>query len=66
LLEVVVWVWRQGGRCTARDLVRAKKVTPTKKAKTVMAELQERGYGRLEWVEAANSRKVLWFVFDPS
>jgi hypothetical protein len=67
LLEVVDWVRRQrGGQCTARDLVKAKKVTPTAEARKMMAEMQERGYGRLESREGGNSRKVLWFVFDPS
>jgi hypothetical protein len=67
LLEVVDWVRHQKGcRCTARDLVRAKKVTPTATAKKFMTELQERGYGRLESQEGANGRKVLWFIFDPS
>jgi hypothetical protein len=66
LLEVLDWVRQQkGGQCTARALVKAKKVTPTAKAKKMMSELQERGYGRLEWRDGGNRRKVLWFVFDP-
>src|SRR5262249_31406969 len=58
LLEVLDWIRRQGGRCTARDLVRNKKVTPTAKAKKMLTELQDRGYGRLESVEAKNNKKV--------
>jgi hypothetical protein len=66
LLEVVDWIRQQGGRCTARDLVRAKKVTPTAQAKKMLTELEERGYGRIEWHEAKNNKKVQWFIFDPS
>jgi hypothetical protein len=66
VFEVLDWVRHQGGRCTARELVRAKQITPTLKAKKVLAELAERGYGRLEYDEAANGRKVQWFVFDPT
>jgi hypothetical protein len=66
LEEVVDWVRRNGGRCRARDLVRAKKVTPTDKAKKLLKELEERGYGRVDWLDAANGRKVQEFIFDPS
>jgi hypothetical protein len=65
LLEVLDWIRRNSGRCSARGLVRAKKVSPTDKAKKLLKELEERGYGRLEWVESGNGRKVQWFVFDP-
>jgi hypothetical protein len=65
LLEVVDWIRRKGGRCRARDLVRARKASPTPKAKKLLAELQDRGYGRLEYHEGANGRKVQWFIFDP-
>jgi hypothetical protein len=65
LLEVIDWIRQQGGRCTARDLVRAKKVTPTAQAKKMLAELEERGYGRIEWHEAKNNKRVPWFIFDP-
>jgi hypothetical protein len=66
LLEVVDWIRRNGGRCRARDLVRAKKVIPTEKAKKLLKELEERGYGRVDWLDAANGRKVQEFVFDPN
>jgi uncharacterized membrane protein len=66
LFEVLDWVRQQGGRCTARELVRAKKVTPTPAAKKMLTELEERGYGRLEWREAKNGKKVQYFIFDPS
>src|SRR5262249_36620964 len=52
LLEVLDWIRQSGGECTARELVRAKKVTPTQKAKDLMNELAERGYGQVEWREA--------------
>jgi Protein of unknown function (DUF3987)/Domain of unknown function (DUF3854) len=65
LLEVLDWVRKSGGRCTARDLVRARKATPTDQAKRVLKELHERGYGRLDQEEAANRRKVTVFVLDP-
>jgi hypothetical protein len=66
LLEVVKWIRRNGGCCTARHLVRANKVSPAAKAKKMLTELQERGYGRLELRDGANGRKVQWFVFDPA
>jgi hypothetical protein len=65
LLEVLNWIRQRGGQCTARDLVRAKKVTPTSHAKKMLTELAERDYGRIEWREARNGKKVQWFVFDP-
>jgi hypothetical protein len=65
LMEIVSWV-RQQGRCTARDLVRAKKVTPTSAAKKFLEELEERGYGRLEWQDGGNGRKVRQFLFAPA
>ena len=65
LMEVVSWV-RQQGRCTARDLVRAKKVTPTSAAKKFLEELQARGYGRLECQVGGNGRQVQQFVFAPA
>jgi hypothetical protein len=66
LEQVIEWLRRNGGRCRARDLVRAKQVRPTDRAKKLMRELAEREYGRLEFVEAANGRKVEEFVLDPS
>jgi hypothetical protein len=66
LLQVIDWIRQQGGRCTARDLVRAKKVTPTPQAKKMLIELAERGYGRIEWRDAKNNKSVQWFVFDPT
>jgi hypothetical protein len=66
LLEAVDWLRRGGGRCTARQLVRVRTVANTDRAKKLLKELTERGYGRLEWLEAKNGRKVQWFVFDPS
>jgi len=66
LLEVLDWIRRKGGRCRPRDLVHAKKVTPTEKAKKVLKELEERGYGRVEWQGAANGKKVMWFALDLS
>jgi hypothetical protein len=65
LMEVVAWV-RQQGRCTARDLVHSKKVTPTSAARKFLEELQERGYGRLEWQVGGNGHKVQQFVFAPA
>jgi hypothetical protein len=66
LLEVIDWIRRHNNQCTARDLVRAKKVTPASKAKKFMIELQERGYGRLESVTGGNGRLMQRFVLDPS
>jgi hypothetical protein len=66
LFQFIDWVRRRGGQCTVRQAVRAKKVASSEKAKKLFKELEERGYGRLEWREGANGRKVLWFVFDPS
>jgi hypothetical protein len=66
LLELVGWIRKRGGRCTPRDLANAKKVTPTDKAKKVLKELEERGYGRIELREAKNRKQVQWFVFDPA
>jgi hypothetical protein len=66
LFEVLDWIRRHGSRCTARQLVRAKKVANTEKAKKLLKELAERGYGHLEWLESANNKKVQWFVLEPS
>jgi hypothetical protein len=66
ILEVLDWIRKRGGHCTARDLANTKKVTPTDKAKKLLKELEERGYGRVEWREAKNNKKVQWFVFDPA
>jgi hypothetical protein len=66
LLEVLDWIRRRGGQCTPRDLANAKKVTPTDKAKKLLKELEERGYGRIELREAKNRKQVQWFVFDPA
>jgi hypothetical protein len=66
LYEVVDWIRRNGRRCRARDLVRARKASPTPKAKKLLAELQDRGYGRLEYHEGANGRQVQWFIYEPN
>jgi hypothetical protein len=63
--EVLDWVRRNGNRCTARQLVRAKKVPNTDKAKKLLKELSERGHGRLESNIAPNGKAVQSFVFDP-
>lgn len=65
VFEVLDWIRKRGGQCRPRDLVHAKKVTPTDKAKKMLRELEERGYGRLDWREAPNGRKVTWFILDP-
>src|SRR5262249_56875799 len=65
LLELIDWVRRQGGQCTVRQAVRAKKVANSEKAQKLFKELEERGYGRREWREGAHGRQVLWFVLDP-
>lgn len=64
VFEVMDWIRKHGGKCRARDLVHAKKVTPTEKAKKMLKELEERGYGRLNWEEATNHKKVEWFVLE--
>jgi hypothetical protein len=64
--EVLDWTRRRGGQCTPRDLANAKKVTPTDRAKKLLKESEERGYGRIEWRHASNGKKVQWFVFDPT
>jgi hypothetical protein len=66
LLELIDWVRQQGGQCTVRQAVRAKKVASSEKAKKLFKELEERGYGRIELREGGNGRKVPWFVFDPT
>jgi hypothetical protein len=66
LHEILDWIRQQGGQCTPRDLVRAKKVTPTSAAKKMLAELAERDYGRIELRDARNGKKVQWFIFDPA
>lgn len=65
LQEVLDWIRKNDGTCTARDLVRAKKASPTDKAKQILAELVELEYGYFEAREARNNKKVLWFVLDP-
>jgi hypothetical protein len=65
LFDALDWIRQHGGQCTARQLVRAHTVTPTAAARKMLTELAERGYGRLEWREAANGHKVQWFVFEP-
>ena len=65
LEEVLDWIRRRGGQCCARDLANSKKVTPTEKAKKLLKELEERGYGRLESRLGGNGRKVQWFVLEP-
>jgi Protein of unknown function (DUF3987) len=65
MFEVVDWLRKNGGQCTARHLVRANKVKPTSAAKKLMTELEEQGYGRNECRDAANGKSVQWFVFDP-
>jgi hypothetical protein len=66
MLELLDWIRRRGGQCTPRDLANSKKVTPTDRAKKLLRELEERGYGRVEWREASNKKKVQWFVLDPT
>ncbi|MBL8795246.1 MAG: DUF3987 domain-containing protein [Planctomycetia bacterium] len=60
--EILAWVQSHGGRCTARDLVRAKKATPTTRAKKLLVELTERGHGRIERHGAGNNKIVEWFI----
>jgi hypothetical protein len=48
-----------------RHLVRARKAPDSDKGKKLFKELEEREYGRIEWREAANGRKVAWFIVDP-
>jgi len=66
LLEVLDWIRKAGGQCTPRELVRAKKVSPTDKARKLLKELEDRGYGHIEWRDAKNGKKVMWFLFDPA
>jgi hypothetical protein len=66
LLEALDWARKHGDRCTARQLVRARKVANTEKARKVLKEMAARGYGRIECLEAKNNKKVEWFVFDPA
>ena len=66
LLEALDWVRQHGGRCTARQLVRARKAGNTEKAKRLMKEMAERGYGRLDWLDGKNLRKMQGFLFDPA
>jgi hypothetical protein len=66
LLEVLDWIRKQGGQCTLRELVHAKKVTPTAEARKVLKELEDRGHGRNELREGRNGKQVQWFVFDPT
>jgi Protein of unknown function (DUF3987)/Domain of unknown function (DUF3854) len=66
LFEVINWIRQHGGRCTARDLVRARQVSPTGTARKALTELVERGYGRLEPQAGGNGRNVQWFILDPS
>ncbi len=60
------WVRDHGNQCTARDLLKAKKVADADAAKKLIRELEERGYGRCESRDAVNGKKVTWFVFDPA
>jgi hypothetical protein len=64
--EVLNWIRQNGGQCTARQLVRARKAANTEKAKKLLKELEERGYIRTEVRDACNNKKVQWYVFDPA
>lgn len=64
LLEVLDWIRKAGGECTVRHLARAKKVPSAEKGRKLLKELEERGYGKIESREAANGKKVAWFVFE--
>jgi hypothetical protein len=67
LLEVLDWVRREmGGRCTVRELMRARKVVPAASAKKLLEEFVAREYGRFEEAVAANRKTVRTFVCDPS
>jgi hypothetical protein len=66
LMEVLDWIRWQGGQCTLRELVPAKKVTPTAEARKALKELEDRGYGRNEFREGRNGKQVQWFVFEPA
>jgi hypothetical protein len=65
LLEALDWARKHGGRCTALQLLRARKAANAEKARKLLKELAERGYGRIDSLGAKNNKKVEWFVFDP-
>lgn len=63
--EVLDWIRRRGGRCTARELLRTNKFENSDKAKKLLRELEARGYGQIESHVARNGRQVQCFVFNP-
>jgi hypothetical protein len=66
LAEVLDWLRRQkGAQCTVRDVLAGRKAPNSEKAKKLLRELEERGYGTTEWRAGKSGRKVAWFVFDP-
>jgi uncharacterized membrane protein len=58
------WIRRRGGECTARDLVRAKKITPTTRAKLFLKDLEDRGFGKIESRVGANHKAVERFILS--
>jgi hypothetical protein len=66
IANIIAWVRRKGGRCTARQLLQAHKVANAEKAKKLLKEIAEHGDGRLEWLDAKNNKKVLWLVLEPA
>jgi predicted DNA-binding transcriptional regulator AlpA len=66
--QVRRWIEAHGGEVTARELQRKNVggIRKASEARTQLAELVDRGLGRIERRKAANGQPVEWFVLDRS
>jgi hypothetical protein len=60
--DVLNWIRRNGGSGNARDLVRARLVSPSKRAWALLQELEALGYGRFDEFKASNNKTVRRFL----
>src|SRR5262249_629794 len=66
--KVIAWIREhQKAECCPSDLARNEVagIRTRTQAESVMKELADLGYGRLEERKAANNRKVTWFIPRP-
>jgi hypothetical protein len=66
LFALLDWVRKQPQRrCSVRMVVRAKKATPTEKARWMLDELTKRGLMQVETEKATNNKLMQWYYANP-
>ncbi len=59
--KILAWIKRNGGKATARDLMRNHFAKKTSEAKEIMKDLKDRGHGGVRMEKASNNKNVETF-----